>query len=35
MFSSPIFTLTSVLSLILLIATIVMQFMEMQTYGLI
>ena len=35
MFSSPIFTLTSVLSLILLIVTIVMQFMEMKAYGIL
>ena len=33
MFSSPIFTLTSVLALLLLIATVVMQLMEMKAYG--
>ena len=35
MFSSPIFTLTSVLSLLLLLATLAMQIMEMKTYGMI
>jgi len=32
MFSSPIFTMTSLLSFILLLATIIMQLMEFSTY---
>ena len=32
MFSSPVFTATSVLSLLLLIVTIVFQIMEMKVY---
>jgi hypothetical protein len=35
MFSSPIFTATSLLSLILLIVTIVFQLMEMKVYELL
>ncbi len=33
MYSSSIFTVTAAFALILLIATLCMQFMEMQTYG--
>lgn len=35
MFSSPIFTITSILIFFMLIAILVFQFLEMSTYGMI
>jgi len=33
MFSSPIFTITNILAALLLLITLILQFMEMSTYG--
>lgn len=33
MFSSPIFTVTTAVAFVLLLVTAIMQFMELQTYG--